>query len=179
MLEIGKTSLIVVDVQDKLVELVYDKETLFKNIEILIQSAQILDIPVVWCQQRPDVLGATIPQIAKLLEGIEPIDKATFSCFAHQPFADKLKSLNRSQILLCGVETHICIYQTAVDLVGAGYSVDVIADAVSSRTEENKKNGLKKIEKVGANVSSTEMALFELLKSAKHPQFKQVVKLVK
>ena len=179
MLEIEKTSLVVVDVQGRLAELMHGKETLFKNIEILIRSAKILDIPVIWCQQTPTALGATISRIARLLEGIEPIDKSTFSCFAHQPFADKLKSLDRPQILLCGIEAHICIYQTTADMVGAGYSVDVIADAVSSRIKQNKKVGLKRIEKVGANVGSTEMALFELLKSAEHPQFKQIVKLVK
>ena len=178
-LEIKKCCLVVVDVQGRLAELMHDKDTLFKNIEILIGSAKILDIPIIWCQQTPTALGATIPRIARLLEGVEPIDKTTFSCFAHQPFADKLKSLDRPQILLCGIEAHICIYQTAVDLVGADYSVDVIADAVSSRIKQNKKVGLKRIEKIGANISSTEMALFELLKSAEHPQFKQVVKLVK
>lgn len=178
-LEIKKCCLVVVDVQGRLAELMHDKDTLFKNIEILIGSAKILDIPIIWCQQMPTALGATIPRIARLLEGVKPIDKATFSCFSNQPFADKLKSLGRPQILLCGIEAHICIYQTAVDLLKEGYSVDVIADAVSSRIKQNKKVGLKRIEKNGANVSSTEMVLFELLKSAEHPQFKQVVKLVK
>ena len=178
-LEIKKCCLVVVDVQGRLAELMHDKNTLFKNIEILIRSAKILDIPIIWCQQTPTALGATIPRIAGLFEGVEPIDKSTFSCFAHQPFTDKLKSLDRSQVLLCGIEAHICIYQTAADLLREGYSVDVIADAVSSRIKKNKKVGLKRIEKIGANVSSTEMALFELLKSAEHPQFKQIVKLVK
>ena len=179
MLEIDDSALVVVDVQGKLAELMHDKETLFKNIEILIRSAKILGIPIIWCQQTPTALGATIPRIARLLEGLEPIDKATFSCFAHQPFADKLKSLERPQVILSGIEAHICIYQTAADLLKEGYSVDVIADAVSSRIKKNKKVGLKRIEKIGANVSSTEMALFELLKTAEHPQFKQIVKLVK
>ena len=178
-LEIEKCCLVVVDVQGKLAELSHDKDTLFKNIEILIQSAKILDIPIIWSQQIPQVLGVTIPRIARLLSDIEPIDKVIFSCFAHQPFADKLKSLNRLQVLLCGIEAHICIYQTAVDLVNAGYTVEVIADAVSSRKPENKQTALARIQQIGANVSSTEMAIFELLKTAEHPKFKQIVELVK
>ena len=178
-LEIKRSSLVVVDVQGKLAELMHDKESLFKNIEILIASAKILEIPIIWCQQTPKAIGVTIPRIARLLSDNEPVDKAAFSCFAHQPFADKLKSLNRPQVLLCGIETHICIYQTAADLLNAGYHVEAIADAVSSRTPQNKKIGLKRIKKIGANLNSTEMALFELLKTADHPKFKQIVKLIK
>ncbi len=179
MLDIQNCCLIVVDVQGKLAQLMHDKDILFKNIEILINSAKILNIPILWCQQCPESLGPTIPQIAQLLSGIEPINKASFSCCGSDQFITKLDRLSRRQILLCGIEAHVCIYQTAVDLLGKGFSVDVIADAVSSRTAENKRIAINKMAKQGVNISCTEMALFELLKTAEHPQFKQIARLVK
>jgi nicotinamidase-related amidase len=116
MLDIEKCSLVVIDVQGKLATLSYDREVLFKNIQILIKAAKFLDIPVLWSQQCPDALGPTVPQLAELLSGIQPIDKASFSCCGDKQFISKLSSINRPQVLLCGIETHVCIYQTAVDL---------------------------------------------------------------
>jgi nicotinamidase-related amidase len=171
--------LVVVDVQGKLAGLMHDKETLFKNIRILIQAAKILDIPILWCQQVPAALGPTVPEIAELLGGCEPVNKSSFSCCGCEEFNSKLEELGRKQVLLCGIETHVCVYQTAVDLIERDYEVDVIADAVSSRTPDNKQIGLNRIAAEGARLSSTEMALFEILRTADHPQFKQVAKLVK
>ncbi|MCJ7730217.1 MAG: hydrolase [Sedimentisphaerales bacterium] len=179
MLDIEKCSLVVVDVQGRLAQLMYGREALFANIQILIKSAKILDIPIVWCQQVPDSLGPTVPEIAELLNDTEPINKVSFSCCGDERFISKLNSLDRQQVLLCGIETHVCIYQTAVDLHSRGYEVSVAADAVSSRTLENKQIGLERIEAEGASLSSTETVLFELLKTAEHPQFKQIAKLVK
>lgn len=179
MLDIRNSCLIVVDVQGKLAQRMHDKQQLFKNIEILIIAAKTLDIPIIWCQQVPDALGPTVSQIARLLTGIEPVNKATFSCLAHTPFAEKLKSLKRTQLLLCGIETHICIYQTTVDLLAADYQPTVIAGAVSSRTLENKTLALERIADEGGKVSSVEMALFELLRTAEHPAFRQIAKLIK
>ena len=132
MLQIHNCCLIVVDVQGKLAQLMYDKHVLFKNIQILIKAAKILDIPVLWCQQCPDSLGPTVPEIAQLLAANEPIDKAAFSCCGSEEFNARLNELARQQVLLCGIEAHVCIYQTAVDLLRKGFSVDVIADDVSS-----------------------------------------------
>ena len=171
--------LIIVDVQGKLAGLMHDKETLFKNIRILIQSAKILNIPVLWCQQVPAALGPTVPQIAELLTGTEPINKSCFSCCLNDEFNSKLKSLGRKQILLAGIETHVCIYQTALDLLANGFEVDVVADAVSSRTLDNKQIALNRIASEGANISSAEMALFEILRTSDHPRFRQIAKLVK
>src|SRR4030042_134407 len=179
MLEIKNCCLIVVDVQGKLAQLMYDKQALFKNIQILIKSAKILDIPILWCQQCPDALGPTIPEIAELLVGIEPVNKASFSCCGEDDFNIKLQTLNRRQVLLCGIEAHVCIYQTAVDLLRKGFEVNVIADAISSRTIENKQIAISRIAAESVKVCCTEMALFELLKTADHPQFKQIAKLVK
>ena len=179
MLDIENCCLAVVDVQGKLAQLMHNKEALFKNIRILIQAARILEIPILWCQQVPDALGPTIPEIAELLADIEPINKATFSCCGAEQFKSKLAELSRNRILICGIETHICVYQTAVDLLGEGVNVTVLADAVSSRSRQNKQIALNRIAAEGGNISSVEMALFELLRTAKHLKFRQIAKLVK
>jgi nicotinamidase-related amidase len=179
MLRIDNCCLVVVDVQGKLALLMHEKETFLPNIQILIKAAKILNIPVLWCQQAPQALGATLPQIAELLEDNEPIDKFCFSCCDNDQFNSRLKALNRNQIILCGIETHVCIYQTAVHLKDAGYQVTVIADAVSSRSESNKIFALNKMQTMGVDISTTEMALFELLKTAEHPDFRQIAKLIK
>ncbi|HSW00789.1 MAG TPA: hydrolase [Sedimentisphaerales bacterium] len=179
MLEIQNACLVVVDVQGKLAQLMFDRESLFKNIRILIQAANTLEIPILWCQQVPDALGPTVPEIAELLAGEEPIDKACFSCCGDERFTAELNALGREQILLCGIEAHICIYQTAMDLMEGGVDVTIVADGVSSRTEQNRETALDRLSAEGANISSVEMALFELLKTARHPQFRDIARLVK
>ncbi len=179
MLEIEKSCLVVVDVQGKLAQLMHDKETLFKNIRILIQAAKELSIPILWCQQVPEALGPTVPEIAELLADNQPVNKSAFSCCGDEKFNDALKKLDRQQVLLCGIETHVCIYQTAVDLKSKGNEVHVIADAVSSRTLENKQLALDKIRTKGIDIDCVEMALFELLKTAQHPSFKTLASLIK
>lgn len=179
MLDIQTCSLVVVDVQGKLAELMYDRQNLFRNIAILIKAAKILDIPILWSQQCPQALGPTVPRIARLLAGNGPINKSSFSCCGEERFNSVLKSLSRQQVLLCGIEAHICIYQTALDLLKAGYNVNVIVDAVSSRTPENKQTAISRMQIEGVSIANTEMVLFELLRTAKHPQFKQIAKLIK
>jgi len=179
MLNIQDCCLVVVDVQGKLAKLMYDKQVLFKNIQILIKAAKILGIPILWCQQCPDALGPTLPEIAQLLTDLEPIDKSAFSCCGAEQFNIKLNELKRHQIILCGIESHVCVYQTAIDLLGKGCSVDLIADAVSSRTVENRQIGINRMAAEGVNISCTEMALFELLRTAEHSEFRNIAKLIK
>jgi len=179
MLDVKNCCLVIVDVQGKLAELMHEKEILFSNVRILIKAAKILEIPILWCQQCPQSLGPTIPQIAELLAGCEPIDKAAFSCAADDNFKAALNALTRRRIILAGIETHVCIYQTAADLLAEGYGVDIVADAVSSRTLPNKQIALRRLSAQGANITSTEMTLFQLLKTANHPKFKQIAKLIK
>ena len=124
-------------------------------------------------------MGYTHPSIAELLTEIYPIAKSTFSAYGNEAFRLQLQGNRRKQVLLIGVETHICIYQTAVDLLLQGYEVFVIADAVSSRTESNKTIGLMMLQNEGVKLLSTEAALFALLQSAEHPHFKEIAKLVK
>jgi len=179
MLEQKDCCLVVVDVQGKLAQSMFDKERLFDNIQILIKAAKILGIPLIWCQQCPQALGPTVPQIAELLTESEPIDKSSFSCCGDDNFNDKLRALGRQQVLLCGIEAHVCIYQTTIDLLRKDYVVDVIADAISSRTLENKQLAIQRMVSEGAHISSTEMAIFELLKTAEHAKFKQIAELIK
>ena len=179
MLDISSCVLVVIDVQGKLAQLMTDKESLFRNVQVLIKSARLLDIPVLWCQQVPEALGPTVPEVAGLLTGLEPINKASFSCCVAEAFNARLDALGRRQILLCGIETHVCVYQTAVDLISRGVEVTIVADAVSSRTEQNRQIALATLARRGAHISTTEMALFELLRTAQHPQFRQVARLVK
>ncbi|KPK44471.1 MAG: isochorismatase [Phycisphaerae bacterium SG8_4] len=179
MLETNNCSLAVVDVQGKLAQLMYGKDALFRNVQILIQAAKILGISILWCQQVPDALGPTVPEIARLLGDIEPINKSAFSCCGADQFISKLTESARNQVLLCGIEAHVCVYQTAVDLLGKGFKVDVVADAVSSRTPANKQIALGRLAAEGANITSVEMALFELLRTAEHHKFRQIAKLIK
>lgn len=179
MLDVQDCFLVVVDVQGRLAELMYEKDVLFKNIQILIKAAKILSIPILWTQQKPQAVGATVPQISELLTDNEPINKACFSCCGLKEFNDKINAVNRKQVLLCGIEAHVCIYQTAAELIASGKEVHVIADAVSSRTKENKQTALQRMVTEGVKLSSVEMAVFELLKTAEHPQFKQILQLVK
>ena len=179
MLEIETTCLVIIDVQGKLAQLMFEKDSLFKNIQILIKSAKLLNIPILWCQQQPKAIGVTISEISNLLTDDMPIDKACFSCFGSEEFKKKLQQIKREQVLLCGIEAHVCVYQTAVELMKAGKEVHLITDAVSSRREVNKKVAIKRMLAEGIKISSTEMAIFELLKTAEHPQFKQIAMLVK
>jgi len=179
MLEIHNCCLVIIDVQGKLAQLMVDKKALFKNLQVLLQAAKILEIPILWCQQVPEALGPTLPEIAALLADSEPVNKACFSCCGEERFRTELGRLGRKQVLLCGIETHVCVYQTAMDLMPQGFDVTVIADAVSSRTAQNRQIALSRLAAEGAHISSAEMALFELLRTAQHPQFKQIARLVK
>lgn len=179
MLEIANTSLVIVDVQGKLAQLMFEKEELFFNLQRIIQGALLLEIPILWNEQYPEGLGPTIPQVADLLEGQKPYTKKIFSCCGSKDFMAQLAASKRKQVLLVGIETHVCVYQTAQDLINAGYEVQVVADAVSSRTEQNKEIGLERMREVGAGLTSVETCLFELMHTAEHPQFKAISKLVK
>lgn len=180
MLKRDQAVLIVVDIQGKLAQLMHDKEELFANATRMIEGAKALGVPIIWTEQVPEKLGATTPEIAELLQTVAaPISKISFSCVGCQPFMAQLAELGRRQILMMGIEAHICVYQTTVDLARQGYEVHVISDAVSSRVAGNKQVGLNRMQAQGAVISSTEMALFELLKRAEGAAFKTITQLVK
>ena len=179
MFDIENTVLLIVDIQGKLAHLMDRKAFLFQNVQKLIKGARILGVPILWVEQNPRGLGPTIPEIARLLPDIEPISKMTFSSCRNDGFVQALNALDRKQVLISGIETHICVYQTAADLVEMGYEVHAVADAVSSRTLENREIGLQKMRDAGVGVTSVETALFELLKVAEGDQFREIIKIVK
>ncbi len=179
MLNIDKTALVIIDVQEKLSRVMYEKEKLFENLQKLIKGIKLLNIPIIVTEQNPNGLGPTVSEIAPLLTDIKPVTKFSFSCCSEEPFLRQLEMLNRKQVLLAGIETHVCVYQTAVDLIEAGYEVHTIVDCVSSRTLENKNLALDKMKSEGANLTSVEIVLFELLKTVANPKFKELSKIVK
>ena len=179
MLNANNTALVLIDIQDKLASLMHDREVLYAELPTLIQGAQALELPVLWLEQYPKGLGATIPEVADLLKNQKPLAKTCFSAFGLSDFRQALRETGRRQILLAGIETHICVYQTARDLLDNGFYVEVVADAVSSRTAQNKAIGLEKILHCGAQITSVEMCLFELLQEAGGAAVKQVAALVK
>ena len=174
-----QTVLLVIDVQGKLAHLVHEKEILLKNLQAMIKGARILQIPILWTEQVPAKIGNTIPEIAQLLKDQQPIEKVSFSCVPNKRFMEILTALNRKQILIAGIETHVCIYQTASDLIKEGYQVKVARDAVSSRSLENKQIAFDAMQQRGVQLTSVEMILCELLKTSEDARFREILKLIK
>ena len=179
MLKTSDTALAIIDVQGRLASIVHEKEELFRNLQILIEGAKALELPILWLEQYPKGLGPTVPEVADLLPGQKPLEKLCFSACGQEHFPEKLRESGRRQVLIAGIETHVCVYQTTRDLLDRGYHVEVVADAVSSRQPENKRIALARIRDEGAAVTSVEMALFELLRTAEAAQFKEIARLVK
>jgi nicotinamidase-related amidase len=167
--------LVVVDVQEGFRRAIPDFERIAKATATLIEGADLLGVPIVVTEQYPKGLGETASEVAEHLpEGTEPLEKVRFSATE----ADGFDLGGRDQALLCGVESHVCVSQTAIDLLEGGVEVQVPLDGVGSRTEENKRVGLHKMERAGAVLTSVEAALFELLGGAGTDEFKQVQKLI-
>ncbi len=179
MLERDDTALVVIDVQGKLALLMHDKAELFTNLRRMIQGARVLGVPILVTEQYPEGIGPTVPEIAEVLPELDPISKVCFSCCGADKFVSSLQSLGRRAVLVTGIETHICVMQTVLDLLEAAYDVHVVADAVSSRSADNKRIGLERMRDAGAVITSTESALYELLGVASGPEFKAVLKLIK
>jgi nicotinamidase-related amidase len=179
MAKVDQACLVIVDIQGKLAQLMHQKESLFTQTAILVKAFSELDIPILWCQQVPDALGPTVEPIQSLLSSHQPINKACFSAWKSPDFRSQLIKSGCSQVILCGIETHICIYQTVRDLRENAFEVEVVEEAVSSRTALNKAVGLDRIRQCGAQVTSVEMLLFDLLETAEHPAFRTLAKLIK
>ncbi|MGD0794719.1 MAG: hydrolase [Dehalococcoidales bacterium] len=173
------TVLVVIDIQEKLFPVMHEKEKLLRDAVKLIKGARVLGIPVILTEQYPKGLGPTIPEIKELMPDIKPIEKVCFSCCDNEAFGQSLEALKRRQVLIVGIEAHICVYQTAMALARKGYEVQVVSDCVSSREPENKTVSLFKMGAAGVIPTTTEMALFELLKVAQGDKFKQISNIVK
>src|SRR6202158_265975 len=180
-LEAERCALIVVDMQEKLLPPIWEKERLVRNVQLLIRLAGILKIPALVTTQYAKGLGNTVPDIASMLPDSTPIDKLMFSCFGSDVFCSLLKRLpgQRTTVLLCGMEAHICVMQTAMGALREGYLVHVASDAVSSRTELNWRIGLDRMRAAGGIFSLTQMIIYELLRSSGAPAFRELLPYLK
>ena len=180
-LEADKSALIVVDIQEKLLPPIWQKERLVRNAQLLLRLARILNQPVLATTQYAKGLGQTVPEVASLLPAGEVMDKTAFSCFGSDQFCSALNRVpdRRNTLIVCGMETHICVMQTVIAALNQGYLVHVASDAVSSRTEWNWQIGLRRMEAAGALISSTEMIIYELLRGSSTPAFKEMLQYLK
>ncbi len=180
LLHHDQTIVVVIDMQETLLHAIHNGEQLQQNVRTLLQGINILRVPVVSTTQYTEKLGPIAPPIKSLLPPLlPPFDKMSFSCYGSPAFASELQRAGRKQVLLCGAETHICVSQTALELVAAGFQVHVAIDAVSSRTEANWRLGLDKMRQSGVLQTSVEMALYELMREAGTPEFREILKIVK
>ncbi len=169
---------VMIDVQDKFVPVINDMKTVIKNANIMTKAAEIMQIPFIFTEQYPEGLGRTVDKI-EVPPTAKPIEKIHFSCLDCKEFSDRLQSLNVEDVVIFGIESHICVLNTALDALKKGYRVHVVADAVSSRTKENKEIALERMRQSGIFIVSTEMILFHMLDHAKDDEFSQISELVK
>ena len=179
MLKKEETVLVLIDIQGKLAEIVDESAFVINNIANIVKGANVLELPILWLEQYPKGLGHTVEEIAQHLEDEQVIEKITFSAYDNEEFIAQLEATGRKKVLIAGIETHICVYQTAAHLLEAGYEVEVLADCVSSRTAGNNEVGIQKMFQLGAKVTSVEMALFEMQQIAKGDKFKAISKIIK
>lgn len=171
--------LVVVDIQEKLAHTMPDLEKTVRNTEKLIRAFQILGIPIIVTEQYPAGLGRTLPDLESLLINAEPIDKMTFSCWREERFVNALSIENRSHIVLCGMETHICVAQTALDLAVRGHKVGVVEDAVCAYNRRDHQTGISRMVSSGIMQLSTEMIVYELMERAGTDDFKAILPVMK
>jgi nicotinamidase-related amidase len=175
-LERERTVVLVVDLQEKLAPAIAERDRVVRNSLLLLRLARVLGLPVVLTTQYAHGLGPTLPEVLAEAPGVVPLDKTSFGCFADDAFLSRLRSLEgRDQLLVAGIETHICVAQTVLGALEAGYQVHVAGDAVGSRTEANREVGLARMERAGALLSSAEMASYELLARSDTAAFKAML----
>lgn len=173
------TGLLVIDFQERLVPAIFAKERVVANALRLIRGAQVMGLPVFATEQYRKGLGATVPEIAEAMTGVAPIEKTAFSACGAPGLTEALRARGVTDVLMTGIEAHVCVCQTALDLLALGFRPFVVADATSSRTAENHQAGVARMRQAGATVVSTEMALFELIERAGTEEFKQILPLVR
>lgn len=179
MLDRKESLLLIVDVQERLVNAL-DKDVVANRTATIAKAAKILEIPVIVTEQYPKGLGSTIPQVKMCLpEDAQIFEKTAFSAMKEKGFFELLKSFNKKQIVICGIETHVCVHQTVADLIEEGYKVYVVKDACASRSKYEFKQGIDIMQQNGAKISCLEIVIFEWLRSAKNPYFKEIQILIK
>jgi len=178
-LEKNRTALLLIDVQDRFRERIHEMDEVIKGCSRLLRFYERLGMPTVATEHYTKGLGKTVPELAELVSGWSPLEKITFSCDGDAAFQAALQGTGRDQIVLCGIETHVCVYQTARDLRARGLHVTVAADATSSQSPQNRELGLQRLRDLGIAVMGVEMILFEILREARTPDFKAVADLLK
>ena len=173
------TALLIIDVQAKIFPVMFESEKLLENTLKLIKGIKVLEIPIYYTEQYPKGLGETIQQIKDELTDINPIEKMTFSCYGAYNLFDRLKQDGITKVIICGIEAHVCVLQTGLDLLANGFSVYLPADAVSSRKKFDYKTAIQRMRQHGIEITLTESVLFELLQVCGTDQFKQISKIVK
>lgn len=180
MLEIENSAVVLIDIQERLVMMLNKQEPVVKASSRLVSAANIMNIPAVLTEQYPQGLGKTVMGVESVMSETNPvIEKTSFSAMLTPEFAEKIKSLGKKNIIIGGIETHICVYQTVVDLIKEGFNVVVAKDACASRSSDCFKTGIELMKDAGAQISNVETILFELLKTSKNPYFKPVQALIK
>jgi nicotinamidase-related amidase len=175
----AKTALAVIDIQERLLPAIFEAERVVQNTVRLIKGAKALGIPVLVTEQYKKGLGNTTPAVAAEIAGIAQMEKVAFSACGASGFNEALKAKNLCDVVLCGIEAHVCVSQTCLDLLDNRLRVFAVADAISSRTAENHRIGIERMRHAGAVIVSTELVLFELLEKAGTEEFKQILTLVK
>ncbi|MDA3818503.1 MAG: hydrolase [Prolixibacteraceae bacterium] len=170
---------LVVDIQERLFPVMSNKESLLESNKKLLAGAQVLDLPVLVTQQYTKGLGETLPELSELIKDFSPIEKTVFSCYDEPDFISALEEKDRQNVVITGIESHVCVLQTAIDLKEAGYNPVVVFDCVSSRKESDKALALERFRHEGIMVTGMESLLFELTRGAKEPGFKEISKIVK
>jgi isochorismate hydrolase len=170
---------LVIDIQERLFPVMNEKEQLLKNSTILVQGLQVLGLKLLITQQYTRGLGETLPELSALINNFSPIEKTAFSCYDEPSFVAALEENDVKNVIICGIESHVCVLQTAIDLKAAGYNPVVVMDCVSSRKEADKVLALERFRHEGIMVTGYESVLFELTRGAKEPGFKDISALVK
>ena len=171
--------LVIIDVQEKLFHVMNEKKSLLRNLTILIKGFQLFKFPIIITEQVPEKLGNTIEMIGSLLDKVDPIVKSSFSCVGDPKFLKRLDTINADEIVLAGIESHVCVYQTSRDLLEHGKRVEVVVDGISSRNVNNHNTAVARMKMDGISLTSVEMLLFLIQKSANGDDFKKLVNLIK
>lgn len=179
LLKRRNTALLLIDAQEKLMQVMGQRQRTAENINKLLQLAQLFNLPIMVTEQYPKWLGPTLPELKQSLPIYAPIEKLHFNCCEVDTFNTQLDSIDLQNIIIAGVESHICVFQTCVSLVNKGYTIHVPQDAVDSRTSENWQVGLDLMQQAGAVITSTETVIYQILEKAGTKAFKAMLKLVK
>jgi len=174
-----KTALLIIDIQERILPVINNYQLVVENTMKLIKGFKVLSLPIYYTEQYPKGLGPTVSSITRELGDLKPFDKMSFSCSGAGNLFQEFKSKNFSQIVVCGIESHVCVQQTVLDLIENNLQVNLAADAVSSRKEFDYKTALDRMRNHGAEITTTESILFELLNVCGTPQFKEISKIVK